>query len=140
MAICLRTDTFTIVCALVAMSEVINSRPPGPKPHFLYGNFPLASAAPLETFTRWTRQFGDIFYYRAGWVHVYFLNHPNYVESVLVEQYQSFTKGRVVRDARGLFGNGLLTNEGASWLQQPRIIQPPFPRPRIASYATPMTT
>jgi cytochrome P450 len=122
------------------MSEVINSRPPGPKPHFLYGNFPLASATPLETFTRWTREFGDIFYYRAGWVHVYFLNHPHYVESVLVDQYQSFMKDRVVRNARWLFGKGLLTNEGDSWLQQRRIIQPAFHRQRIASYARTMTT
>jgi len=117
-----------------------NSRPPGPKPHFLYGNFPLAHANPLATFTRWTREFGDILYYRAGWIPVYFLNHPNYVEEVLVNQYQSFMKDRVVRNARWLFGDGLLTSEGDSWLRQRRIIQPAFHRERIASYANTMVT
>src|SRR5947208_500331 len=99
------------------MSQVANSRPPGPKPHFPYANFPLASATPLETFAGWASEFGDIFYYRAGWIHVYFLNHPNFVESILVNKYQSFVKDRVVRNARWLFGNGLLTNEGDSWLK-----------------------
>jgi cytochrome P450 len=114
-------------------------RPPGPKPRFPIGNFPLAHADPLATFTKWAREFGDIFYYRAGWIHVYFLNHPDYVESVLVNQYQNFIKDRVVRNARWIFGEGLLTSEGESWLRQRRIIQPAFHRERIASYASTMT-
>ncbi len=85
-------------------------------------------------------EFGDIFYYRAGWLRVYFLNHPDYVESVLVNQYQNFRKDRVVRNTRWIFGNGLLTNEGAPWLRQRRIIQPAFHRERIAGYANTMTS
>src|SRR2546430_16240183 len=111
------------------------TRRPAPEPHFLIGNFPLGSPDPVAVFSGWASEFGDIFYYRAGWIHVYFLNHPNFVESVLVNQYQSFVKDRVVRNARWLFGNGLLTNEGDSWLKQRRIIQPAFHRDRIASYA-----
>ena len=122
------------------MPEVIHSRPPGPKPHFPIGNFPLAHANPLATFEQWTREFGDIFYYRAGWLRVYFLNHPDYVESVLVNQYQNFRKDRVVRNTRWIFGDGLLTNEGAPWLRQRRIIQPAFHRERIAGYANTMTS
>ena len=59
-------------------------RPPGPKPHFLIGNMPLATSAPLALFSRWAKEFGDIFYYRAIWLHVYFLNHPDLIEAVLV--------------------------------------------------------
>ena len=121
------------------MPKTAISRPPGPKPHFPIGNFPLAHADPLATFEHWSREFGDIFYYRAGWVHVYFLNHPSFVESVLVNQYQNFRKDRVVRNSRWIFGDGLLTNEGSSWLRQRRIIQPAFHRERIASYANAMT-
>ena len=65
-------------------------RPPGPKPHFLIGNLPLAGKDPLTTFLAWAREFGDIFYYRAGWLEVYFLNHPDLIESVLVKNYQNF--------------------------------------------------
>ncbi|HEX6802272.1 MAG TPA: cytochrome P450 [Terriglobales bacterium] len=114
-------------------------RPPGPKPHFLYGNMPLASKDPLSVFLSWAREFGDIFYYRAGWLHVYFLNHPELIESVLIKNYQNFLKDRVIRNSRWFFGEGLLTNEGDSWLRQRRLSQPAFHRERVASYARIMT-
>jgi cytochrome P450 len=114
-------------------------RPPGPKPHFPIGNMPLASADPLAVFLGWAREFGDIFYYRAAWIHVYFLNHPDLIEAVLVRNYQNFLKDHVVRKSRWFFGDGLLTNEGESWLRQRRLSQPAFHRERIASYAKIMT-
>jgi cytochrome P450 len=115
-------------------------RPPGPKPHFLIGNMPLASKDPLPVFSGWAKEFGDIFYYRAVWIHVYFLNHPDLIEAVLVRNYQNFLKDHVVRKSRWFFGDGLLTNEGESWLRQRRLSQPAFHRERIASYAKTMTT
>jgi cytochrome P450 len=121
------------------MPAISNRRPPGPKPHFPIGNFPLAGPDPLSVFAAWAREYGDIFYYRAGWIHVYFLNRPDYIESVLVTQHQNFIKDRVVRNRRWIFGDGLLTNEGSSWLRQRRLIQPVFHRERIASYAQIMT-
>lgn len=114
-------------------------RPPGPKPRFLIGNMPLASADPLAVFQKWTREYGDIFYYRAAWIHVYFLNHPDHVEAVLVRNYQNFLKDHVVRKSRWFFGDGLLTNEGESWLRQRRLAQPAFHRERVASHAKIMT-
>jgi cytochrome P450 len=114
-------------------------RPPGPKPHFLIGNMPLASRDPLSTFTTWAREFGDIFYYRALWINVYFLNHPDLIDAVLVRNYQNFLKDHVIRKSRWFFGDGLLTNEGESWLRQRRLAQPAFHRERIASYAGIMT-
>src|ERR1700678_2930201 len=43
-------------------------RPPGPEPHFLIGNLAMLDPSPLTTTRRWAEQYGDIFYYRAGWV------------------------------------------------------------------------
>src|SRR5262249_23354558 len=123
----------------VDKSRLSMLRPPGPKPRFLVGNLPLAAPDPLATFLSWAREFGDIFYYRAGWLHVYFLNHPGLIESVLVKNYQNFLKDRVVRNSRWFFGEGLLTNEGGSWLRQRRLSQPAFHRERVASYARVMT-
>ena len=114
-------------------------RPPGPKPHFLIGNIPLASRNPLAVFRRWAEDYGDIFYYRAGWIHVYFLNHPDLIEFVLVRNYQNFLKDRVIQNSRWFFGNGLLTSEGEQWKRQRRLSQPSFHRERIASYAGVMT-
>ena len=113
--------------------------PPGPKPHFVIGNIPLASRDPLALLSGWAREFGDIFHYRAGWVHVYFLNHPALIESVLVNQNQNFTQEHVVRNSRWFLGDGLVTSEGAHWLRQRRLSQPAFHRERIASYAQTIT-
>jgi cytochrome P450 len=114
-------------------------RPPGPKPHFLIGNMPLASRNPLAVFSRWAGEFGDIFYYRAGWIHVYFLNHPDLIEFVLVRNHQNFLKDRVIQNSRWFFGDGLLTSEGEHWKRQRRLSQPAFHRDRIASCASVMT-
>jgi cytochrome P450 len=112
----------------------VSRRPPGPPPRFLIGNLPLFSSDPLAIYTRWAREFGDIFYYRAGWIDVYFLNHPNLIESVLVSQSQNFAKDKVIQNSRWFLGEGLLTNEGSGWLRQRRLCQPAFHRERMASY------
>ncbi|HLQ51161.1 MAG TPA: cytochrome P450, partial [Terriglobales bacterium] len=113
--------------------------PPGPKGNLLAGSFPLAARDPLALYTEWSREFGDIFYYRSGFRRIYFLNHPDLVEQLLVTQAQKFKKDWVLRNARWLFGNGLLTAEGAAWKRQRRFSQPMFHRERITSYAETMT-
>ena len=100
---------------------------------------PLATRDPLAVFSRWTKEYGDLFYYRALWIHVYFLNHPALIESVLVRNYQNFMKDHVVQNSRWLFGDGLLTSEGEYWRRQRRLSQPALHRERIASYASLMT-
>jgi cytochrome P450 len=114
-------------------------RPPGPKPHFLVGNMPLASRDPLTVFTRWAREYGDIFYYRAGWIHVYFLNRPDLIEFVLVRNHSNLLKDRVVQNSRWFFRDGLLTSEGEEWKRQRRLTQPAFHRDKVISYAGMMT-
>jgi len=69
---------------------------------------------------------------------VYYVNHPDYIEEVLVNQARKFIKGRILRANKGVFGNGLLTSEGDFWLRQRRLAQPAFHRARIAAYAETM--
>lgn len=113
-------------------------RPPGPKDRGILGNFPMGSKDPLGTFTQWARTYGDIFYYRFLHRHVYFINHPDLIKDVLVTYSPKFKKGDAVRANRRIFGNGLLSNEGAAWLEQRRLIQPAFHRTRIEGYAATM--
>ncbi len=89
-------------------------------------------------FARWTRDFGDIFYYRAGWIHVYFLNHPDLIESVLISRSQNFVKDKVIQNSRWFLGQGLLTSEGSEWRRQRRLCQPAFHRERLSSYGKTM--
>jgi len=110
------------------------TRPPGPKNRGIIGNFPLGTRDPLGLYTQWARQYGDIIHYRAFFRHIYFLNNPDFIEHVLVTNYRNFTKGEALQFNRRIFGNGLLTNEGDSWLKQRHSIQPAFRRDRIESY------
>jgi cytochrome P450 len=88
--------------------------------------------------TRWAREYGDIFHYRAGWIHVYFLNRPDLIEFVLVRNHSKLLKDRV-QNSRWFFGDGLLTSEGEEWKRQRRLAQPAYYRERVASYAGIMT-
>ena len=115
-------------------------RPPGPKDRGLIGNFPMGTKDPLGTFTAWAHSFGDIFHYRFLHRHIYFLNHPDLIKEVLVAQAPNFRKGDAVRVNRRIFGNGLLSNEGASWLEHRRLIQPTFHRTRMDTYAATMVS
>lgn len=100
---------------------------------------PLASDDPLSVFTNWAREYGDVFYYRAAWLHIYFLNHPDLIEEVLVRNPKNFLKDRVVRKSRWFFGDGLLTSEGDFWLRQRKLSAPAFHRERVTAYAKIMT-
>ncbi len=113
--------------------------PPGPPPSLLLGNLPIATPNPLELYRHWAGEFGDIFYYRALWKHVYFLNHPEYIEYVLVRNARNFIKDPALRNLRWLLGEGLLTSEGDHWKHQRRLIQPAFHRHAIARFADTMT-
>src|SRR6266849_312109 len=93
---------------------------------------------PLEYFTRIARQYGDIAGLRVLNFKTIFINHPDLIEEVLVTNARKYSKGRVLRANKHVFGEGLLTSEGDFWLRQRRLAQPAFHRARIASYAATM--
>jgi cytochrome P450 len=93
---------------------------------------------PLEYFTMVAREYGDIAGMRVLNFRTIFVNHPGIIEEVLVTNARKYSKGRVLRANRHVFGEGLLTSEGEFWLRQRRLAQPAFHRDRIASYAATM--
>ena len=93
---------------------------------------------PLAFFTHCAKTYGDITAMRYFNFRVFFINNPDYIEDVLVNNARKFHKGRVLQANKGVFGEGLLTSEGSFWLRQRRLAQPAFHRARIATYAETM--
>ena len=79
---------------------------------------------PLEYFAKIAREYGDVAGLRVLNFRTIFLNHPDLIEEVLVTNARKYSKGRVLRADRHVFGEGLLTSEGDFWLRQRRLAQP----------------
>jgi cytochrome P450 len=67
-----------------------------------------------------------------GTLRFYLLSHPNHVKWVLRENAKNYSKG--YDRVKVLLGNGLVMNEGASWLQQRRLMQPIFHQRRLEGF------
>jgi cytochrome P450 len=65
----------------------------------------------------------------------YLISHPRYIEEVLVTNYRNFIKAVYLRESRRLFGEGLLTSDGDTWLRERRIGQRAFRHEHIDNYA-----
>lgn len=113
-------------------------RPPGPRQHWLSGNLREFSRDRLGALSRWHREFGDMVWCRFGPRPIMFVNHPDLVESVLVDQNRKFIKHYRLRNSTRTLGKGLLTSEGDFWRGQRKLAQPAFHRDRISAYASVM--
>jgi cytochrome P450 len=123
------------------VAETREKYPPGPnsgKVKSFSGQLGQVSRDPLGFFTHCARTYGDITGMRYYTYRVFFINHPDFIEDVLVTNARKFHKGRVLRANKILFGEGLLTSEDSFWLRQRRLAQPAFHRARIATYAETM--
>jgi cytochrome P450 len=119
-------------------STIHNKFPPGPTEVLKRWSFGPLNNNPLEYFTGIAHEYGDIAGLRILNFKTIFINHPDLIEEVLVTNARLYSKGRVLRANRHVFGEGLLTSEGDFWLRQRRLTQPAFHRARIASYAATM--
>jgi cytochrome P450 len=107
----------------------------GPRGRLLTGNLPDFARDPLEFVTRTAREHGPVARLRFGRARAVLISDPGFIEAVLVRNRSAFVKARALRAQHRLFGNGLLTNEGDSWLRQRRLAQPAFHPARMASHA-----
>lgn len=113
--------------------------PPQPKAAIIGGHIFQFRRNTLDFLLKNTREFGDIFYFRVGTQHAYFVNHPDYIKDVLMTHQSSFIKGRALQRSKRLLGEGLLTSEHEFHRRQRRLAQPAFHRQRVAAYANVMT-
>jgi cytochrome P450 len=82
------------------------------------------------------QEYGDIVYFRLGPRHVYQINHPDLIQTVLVKEAGQFHKSPALKQAAGeLIGQGLLLLEGEEHRRHRRLVQPAFHHNRISAYA-----
>ena len=94
--------------------------PPGPSEGLRRWSLGPLNDTPLEYFTKLAREYGDVAGIRVLNFKTIFINHPQAIEEALVTNARKYTKGRVLRANRHVFGEGLLTSEGEFWLRQRR--------------------
>jgi cytochrome P450 len=118
--------------------------PPGPEGHYLTGNLLVYKRDPLGFLTQCSWEYGDVVRLSLSRP-TYLLNHPDYIEYVLVKNNSNFTKNSSrylhrYRQETIFIGNSLLTIEGEFWRRQRRLLQPAFHRQRINAYGEVMVS
>src|SRR5258708_12778626 len=111
-----------------------------PHGHFLFGNARDIQRDPPGFALTMIRQYGDIVRMRFFTWPAYLVNHPDGVKHVLQENQRNYSKDIYpYKIFKPLLGQGLVTNNGDSWLHQRHLMQPAFHRKRLATLGTLMT-
>jgi cytochrome P450 len=125
-------------------SELISRRvqqaAPGPRGDRLLGSYrEIQRNGQVRFYLDNWRMYGDVVRFRIGPVVMHFIAHPDAVEHVLVRNQQNYRKGLGYEKTKVMLGQGLLTNEGAPWQRQRRLMQPPFTARAVSQFGPAMT-
>jgi len=114
--------------------------PPGPRWYTAVQNTFRFSRKTLDFLLEMRERHGDVVSVPTLVGHWTLIFHPDGVRHVLQENHFNYNKDAFsTQILRLVLGNGLLTNDGESWLTQRRLIQPAFHRKLIAAFGTLMT-
>ncbi|PHI18300.1 cytochrome P450 [Lewinellaceae bacterium SD302] len=88
---------------------------------------------PILGFNKYLQEYGPTFRIDIGGSRrSYLTTEPDLIQHVLQKNHRNYEKSYIQTEQMGKYiGYGLLTNSGASWLRQRRLIQPGFHRNRI---------
>ena len=90
---------------------------------------------PIPLFEHLHRTFGPIAHYSFMGQLIVFVNEPEWIAQILVDQAPSFVRERTLARMKILLGEGLITSDDPIHMRQRRLIAPAFHRQRIAGYA-----
>lgn len=88
---------------------------------------------PVPSLQQFEQEYGKNYYlYIGGILKTLVTTDPDLVQHVMQRHHRNYEKSHLQTDIVGKFiGRGLLTNTGADWLRQRRLIQPGFHRNRL---------
>ena len=110
--------------------------PPGPTllSRLLAGK--LFAVDTPENLQRSAARYGDTLSFLTPYGYRQFqFNHPDDIHDLMIGDASRHSRGIVLRRARSILGDGLLTSEDPLHLRQRRLAQPAFHRRRITGYA-----
>ncbi len=114
-------------------------RPPQHHTLSLLGSASEMQRDPLGFLIR-TQQSGEVVRLRFVFSPAYLISRPESIKYVLQEHARNYNKVLFTYQMfQPMLGQGLLINDGPSWLHQRRLIQPAFHRKRLTTYGTLMT-
>jgi cytochrome P450 len=83
---------------------------------------------------------GEVVRFRFLFSPAYLISHPESIKYVLQEHARNYNKDLITyKIFQPMLGQGLLINDGSSWLHQRRLMQPAFHRKRLTTYGMLMT-
>ena len=89
---------------------------------------------PIRLFEYLHKRFGNVARYRLFNTNIIFVNEPEYIREILINQASSFIKERTLKRMKILLGEGLITSDDPIHKRQRRIAAPAFHRQRIQAY------
>ncbi len=105
----------------------------GPTQLELLRQVPGILKSPVEYLQYAATTYSDLVHFQAGNINAYLLNSPQAAQTVLRDHHQIYNKDTIQYNALArVTGRGLLTNSGAHWLKQRRMIQPAFAHQKLS--------
>jgi cytochrome P450 len=104
-----------------------------PEESLLYGSGRAYVRNGLEFYEQCER-IASIVDTRFLWKRVYIITDPAAIADVLVHHPKSFIKPYLLRRLKVLFGDGLLTSDGDTWLHRRRLMQPAFGSDHMSAF------
>jgi cytochrome P450 len=89
---------------------------------------------PIRLFEYLHETYGEIACYRFMGTDIIFINHPEYIKEILINQASAFVKERTLQRMKILLGEGLITSDDPIHMRQRKLAAPAFHRQRIAAY------
>lgn len=102
--------------------------------YYLPGSFLVRMQRDPLGYLMGLRRLGEAVHVRNSRQNVFLFSDPELVREVLVTRQRSFMKGKGLRLARRVLGDGLLTSEDDAHHEQRRLMAPGFSRERVAAF------
>ncbi len=105
--------------------------PPGPRGLGVFSTLLAWQRNGLASLETLTRQYGDIVSIKLMGKRIFLLNHPGYINHVLVENHDNYLKTKGNVNAQRYFGDSMQLNNGDFARRLRRLMTPLFPQGRV---------